>query len=250
MWEAREVLVRFGLRDITLRYRQTFLGVTWVILQPLLSAGILTIIFGKVAGLPTGGVPPFLFTFSGMLAWNIFSGALSRGGGSLLANTSLVSKVFFPRALVPLSVLYSLLLDFVVSLAFMVVLLIAYQVNPGWQVISLPIWVLLSCMLGSGLAFIVAPLAVHYRDVQYVVPFATSLLQYASPIAYSVPHKYRIFFEINPITWLLQDFRWATLRQAFPPVWQVIGSFAAAIVIFGLGAMFFEKMERSIADVI
>ncbi|MBO0882677.1 MAG: ABC transporter permease, partial [Mycobacterium sp.] len=123
LWEAREVLIRFGVRDITLRYRQTALGVAWVILQPLMTAGVFTLVFGKVAKLPTGGVPYFVFSFAGMLAWNVFSGVTSRAAPALVSNASLVSKVFFPRILVPLSTAYSVLVDFAVSLVFMSALL-------------------------------------------------------------------------------------------------------------------------------
>ncbi len=250
MWEAREVLLRFGARDITLRYRQTALGVIWVILQPLMAAGVMSIIFGQVAKLPTGGIPPFLFTYSGMLAWNLFSGVVTRGSPSLVANAALVSKVFFPRVLVPLSVIYSLLVDFVVALVFLGVLLALYGVNPGWGIVALPLWVLLACMMGAGIALILAPMTVRYRDVQYILPVLLSLAQYASPIAYSVPDKYRIFFEANPVTWLLECFRWSTLRQHFPPTWHLVGLVVVASVLLFVGAMVFEKMERTLADVI
>ncbi len=250
MWEAREVLVRFGMRDITLRYRQTALGVSWVILQPFLSAGVLTIIFGKVAKLPTNGVPTYLFAYSGMLVWNVFSGILGRGGGSLVGNSGLISKVFFPRILVPLSVIYSTILDFFVAFAFMGVLLGIYGIDPTWRIVTLPIWVLLACLLGSGAALIIAPLMVYFRDVAYLVPFALSLLQYASPLAYSVPKQYRTFFDLNPITWLLEGTRWSLLRQAAPPTLHLVGAVALPCIVFFLGAMFFEQRERTMIDVI
>ncbi len=250
MWEAREVFVRFGVRDVTLRYRQTALGVAWVVLQPFLSAGVLTIIFGKVAGLPTNGVPTYLFAYSGMLIWNVFSAIVGRGGGSLLNNSGLISKVFFPRILVPLSVIYSTLLDFVVASAFMGVLLGIYGVDPTWRIVTLPIWVLLACLLGAGMALIIAPLMVYFRDVAYVVPFALSLLQYASPLAYAVPNKYRLFFEINPLTWLLEGTRWSLLRQPPPPTLHLVGAIAVPCILFLVGTMFFEQRERNMIDVL
>lgn len=250
MWEAREVFVRFGMRDVTLRYRQTALGVGWVVLQPVLSAGILTIIFGKVANLPTNGVPTYLFAFSGMLVWNVFAGIIGRGGGSLVQNAGLISKVFFPRVLVPLSVIYSTMLDFIVAFLFMGVLLGVYGIDPTWRIVTLPIWILLACLLGSGAALIISPLMVYFRDVAYVVPFALSLLQYASPLAYSVPSKYRVFFEINPITWLLEGTRWSLLRQSAPPTLHLVGAVAVPCIVFLAGAMFFEQKERTMIDVI
>jgi lipopolysaccharide transport system permease protein len=253
MWEAREVLFRFGLRDITLRYRQTALGVVWVVLQPLLSAGIFSIVFGQVAKLPTGGVPYFLFSFAGMLVWNLFQSIVTRGTASLLANSALVSKVFFPRLLVPLSTIYSAVVDFAVSIVFLIILLFAYQVNPGWGIVLLPVWAALACMFASGFGFVLSPMMVRYRDVQYVVPFLLQLGLYASPIAYStsaIPAKYRTLFEANPITWFLEEFRWSALGQPAPPTLHIVLSVVVSIGVFAGGAMIFEQMERTLADVI
>ncbi len=253
LWAAREVLARFGARDITLRYRQTALGAVWVIVQPLLSAGIFTVVFGRVANLPSNGVPYFLFTFSGMLMWNLFSGVVGRAMPSLVANSALVSKVFFPRILVPTSVVYSVLVDFAVAFTFMIVLLFVYGVSPGWGVVTLPVWVLLVCMTAVGIGYVLAPLMARYRDVQYVVPFLLQLGLYASPIAYStsaIPARYKPLFELNPITWFLAEFRWATLGRAAPPTWQIVASVVVAGVVFVCGALAFERMERTLADVI
>ena len=253
LWEAREVLLRFGIRDITLRYRQTALGVVWVILQPLLTAGVFTLVFGKVAKLPTGGVPYFIFSFAGMLAWNAFQGVVARGAPALVSNAALVSKVFFPRVLVPLSVGYSVLVDFGVSLAFLGVLLGIYHIRPGWAVILTPIWLVLIMLLASGLGVVCSALMVKYRDVQFVVPFLLQFLLYASPIAYSlsaVPARYRFIYNINPLTWLLQEFRWSLLAQSAPPGWQIGASFLVCTVVFLCGMLIFEQMERSFADII
>lgn len=253
LWEAREVLLRFGARDVTLRYRQTALGVVWVILQPLLTAGIFTVVFGQVAKLPTGGVPYFLFSFSGMLAWTVFSAIVSRATGSLVSNAALVSKVFFPRILVPLSTAYSVLVDFGVSFVFLVVLLVGYGVSPGWPVLLLPIWVTLLVMMASGLGFVLSALMVRYRDVQYVVPFILQLGLYASPIAYAssaVPHKYQFLYDCNPMSWILQEFRWSTLGQDAPPVWQIVGSVVVAVLVLLIGTLVFERFERGFADII
>src|SRR5665213_1843010 len=151
LWEAREVLYRFGARDVTLRYRQTALGVVWVVLQPLLTALIFVLVFGKVAHLSFGGAPPMVFIFTGLLAWNLFSGIIPRAQGSLIANRDLVSKVFFPRMLVPLAVVYSCLVDFVVQLVFLVVLLVAFGINPGWAILLSPVWTALVILLASGI---------------------------------------------------------------------------------------------------
>jgi lipopolysaccharide transport system permease protein len=253
LWEAREVLYRFGARDITLRYRQTALGVVWVVLQPLLTAGVFTLVFGRVAKLPSGGVPYFIFSFAGLLAWNIFSGIVTRSSNSLVSNASLVSKVYFPRILVPLASAYSVLVDFLVSLALLVALLVAYGINPGWAVVLSPIWVVMVVLLSSGCGLISSSLMVRYRDVQYVVPFLLQFLLYASPVAYSVsavPAKYRLFYDANPLSWILQEFRWSFLHQPAPPNWQIALSIVLPISVFLGGTFIFEQMERGFADVI
>jgi lipopolysaccharide transport system permease protein len=253
LWESREVLLRFGARDITLRYRQTALGVAWVLLQPLLTAGIFTVVFGQVAKLPTGDVPYFLFSFGGMLAWNLFSGIVTRATGSLVSNSALVSKVFFPRILVPLSTACSAALDFAVTLVFLGILLAAYGIAPGWGVFLIPVWFVLIVMIACGIGSVLSALMVRYRDIQYVVPFLLQLGLYISPIAYSisaVPHRFLVYYNLNPLTWIIGEFRWSTLDQAAPPAWQIIASFVVAIVVFAGGVMLFEKLERPLADVI
>jgi lipopolysaccharide transport system permease protein len=252
-WEAREVFTSFGRRDITLRYRQTALGVIWVVLQPLLAAGIFALVFGKVARLPADGVPYFVFSVAGMLAWNMISGIISRGASSLVGNQTLVSKVFFPRIMVPLSTTCSVLADFAVAFCMMIMLLVLYRVNPGWPIALTPIWVLSALLLGGGVGTVFSALMVRFRDIQYIVPVAVQLLLYASPVAYSVdavPPRYRIFFEINPVAWILQDFHWSLLGSSRPPAWQMAGSVGVAVLVFFAGMIIFEQMERDFADFI
>jgi lipopolysaccharide transport system permease protein len=253
LWEGREILLRFAARDITLRYRQTALGVIWVILQPLLAAGVLTFVFSSVAKLPSGGVPPILYTFAGMLVFNLVSSVISRGSGSLVANSALVSKVFFPRLLVPLSTAGSALLDFIVSLGFMAILLAIYGVLPGVAVFLVPVWMVLAISLAAGVAFVTSALTVNYRDVAYVTPFLLQIMLYASPVAYSLgkisPH-YRIIYDLNPMTWLLEDIRWSLLHQPRPSGIILALSVALPLCLLLLGSLIFQKMERGFADVI
>lgn len=253
MWHAREVFTNFGRRDITLRYRQTALGVIWVVLQPLLAAGIFTLVFGKVARLPAGGVPYFVFSFAGMLAWNMMSGVISRGASALVSNQALVSRVFFPRIMVPLSTVCSVLVDFAVGFCMMIVLLVAYRINPGWPIALTPIWMMAALLLAGGIGTVCSALMVRYRDVQYVVPVAVQLLLFATPIAYSidaVPRGYRLFFSINPFAWIVQSFHWSLLGGSAPPTWQLVGSVGVAVLVFLAGTFIFEQMERGFADVI
>ncbi len=253
LWEAREVAWRFGQRDILLRYRQTAIGIVWVLLQPLVAAGIFSIIFGGLAQLPTGGVPYFLFTFISMLAWTLFSGAVGRSAPSLVSNQSLVSKVFFPRMLVPLSTILSVLLDFVVGLALGIVLLFVFRVNPGWPVLLLPVWVALFALIGLGIGLAAGAWMVKYRDVQYVLPWVLQIALYATPVAYSlaaVPPDLEGLFVTNPLSWLMESFRYSMLGTPAPPMWQMSGAVVVSIVVFLLGALVFERNERTFADVI
>ncbi|TAM69463.1 MAG: ABC transporter permease [Microbacteriaceae bacterium] len=252
-WEAREVLYRFGIRDIVLRYRQTAIGVAWVVLQPLVAAGIFSIVFGSVARLPSGGVPYFVFSFAGMLAWNVFNGVVGRASGSLVANQALVSKVFFPRLLVPLSSVISVLLDFAVAFAMFVVLLFIFGINPGWPVLLTPVWLLLTALFACGIGVAASAVTVKYRDVSYLLPWILQILLYATPIAYSltaVPPHLLWLFELNPLTWLMETVRWSVLGQPIPPVWQLIALPVSAIVVFLAGLLVFQHYERGFADVI
>jgi lipopolysaccharide transport system permease protein len=253
LWQAREVVVRLAQRDIIVRYRQTVLGIAWVIIQPVLSAGIFSLVFGTVAKLSSDGFPYFLFSLGGLLAWNLFANTLTRAAGSLLANQSLVSKVFFPRLLVPISAAASVLLDFLVGLGLAIILLFVYRVNPGWPILLIPVWMLLIAMLGVGIGTAASALMVKYRDVGYVLPWLTQILLYAAPVAYAlsaVPANLRWLFEINPITWFLEAFRWSLLGATAPPAWQVIGLVALSIVVLFLGVLYFQSHEREFADLI
>lgn len=254
VWGAREVGVRLAQRDLIVRYRQTILGMTWVLLQPLVAAGVFTLVFGGVANLKgPAGMPYFVFSLAGMLAWNLFSGALGRTSASLVGNQALIQKVYFPRLLVPLSTLASLAVDFLVGLALTVVLLVVYRINPGWPVLLLPVWTVLALGLGTGLGIAAAAYMVKYRDVQYVLPWLTQVLLYASPVAYtlaSVPSNLRWVFEANPVTWLLESFRWSLLGSAAPPLWQIGGLVAATILVLAFGMLVFQRNEREFADYI
>lgn len=253
LWEAREVLVRFGQRDILLRYRQTALGLLWVVLQPLVTAGVFTVVFGRVAQLPSGGVPYFLFGYTGTLLWTVFSSTVSRASGSLVSNQALVSKVFFPRILVPASTVVAVLLDFLVGLLFGAILLVSFHVAPTWALLTLPIWVALTVCLALGVGLAAAAIMVRYRDVAYVLPWAIQVLLYASPVAYSleaVPTSVRWLFDLNPLTWLLEGFRWCLLGTTPPTVGQGMATAVAAVAVAFAGMLVFQRYEREFADLI
>lgn len=253
IWNAREVAVRLAQRDIIVRYRQTIFGITWVILQPLVTAGIFTIVFGVIAGLPTDGTPTFVFALAGTLAWNLFNGALGRAASSMVGNQALVQKVFFPRMLVPISSLASIVVDFVVAFSLLVVLLFIFGISPGWEVFLLPVWILLILMLGLGIGLAAAAYMVKYRDVGYVLPWFMQIVMYASPLAYSlsaVPDNLRWLFEANPVTWFLEAFRWSVLETPAPATWQIVALAVSAPLVLFLGTLVFQKNEREFADYI
>ena len=254
LWLFRELAVRFAARDITLRYRQTALGVVWVILVPLLGAGVLSFVFGSVANLQgPPGIPYFVFTLSGMVAWTAFSQIATRSSGSLVANAQLVGKVYFPRLLLPISTVLSTLVDVAVSLALLIVLLGVSGVRPGLGVITFPIWFVLVIALALGVGLLAGALMVRYRDVQYVLPVGIQFLLFASPVAYtlaSVPAKAQTLYELNPLTGLLEGMRWSLIGTERPSAALTAYSMIFAVALLVLGTMVFSRMERQFADVI
>lgn len=251
LWQFRDLLTTLALRDVKLRYRQTALGVVWVVLQPLIAAGIFSFVFGKLAKMPSlPGIPYFVFTYAGLLLWNAFSSTLGKTSGCLLSNSNLVSKVYFPRLALPLSTVFSTLIDFGVASALMIVMMVIYHIVPGAAVLLLPVWLLLALMLALGIGLYASALMVSYRDVQFVLPVVTNFVMYASPIFYLVSLKYKTLFGFNPLTGLLEAFRWSLLRGP-APAWNIVAYAAAvAVIVFVLGAFSFKKMERKFADVI
>jgi lipopolysaccharide transport system permease protein len=253
LWQFRSLLGQLARRDITLRYRQTALGVIWVVLQPLIAAGLFAVVFGRVAHLKSNGVPYVVFSFAGLLAWNAFSTYLTKAAASLVGNSALVSKVYFPRMVLPLSTMAGTVLDFLVSLAMMAVLLAATGTAPGWGLALLPVWLLILLTLTTGIGLLMASLAVRYRDVNYVLPVLVQFLLYASPVAYAlsvVPHSLRPYFVANPLTGVLEAFRWSLLGTGALPGGYVLYSAGCAVVALAVGSAAFTRMERSFADVI
>jgi lipopolysaccharide transport system permease protein len=254
VWRFRELMVRFAARDITLRYRQAVLGVVWVIVVPLLGAGILSFVFGGVASLHAPpGIPYFVFTLAGMVTWTAFSLIITRASAVLVGNAQLVGKVYFPRILLPLSTVLSTLVDVAVSFGLLVVMLIITGVRPGLGVITLPIWfvAVIALALGGGLFF--GALMVPYRDIQYIVPVGIQFLLFASPVAYtlaSVPARARFWYELNPLTGLLEGMRWAMIGTHRPSVGLTTYSLLFSLAALLLGVVVFSRMERQFADVI
>lgn len=253
IYQFRDLLTTLAGRDVRLRYRQTALGAVWVVLQPLLAAGIFSFVFGRVAKLPSDGVPYFLFAYAGLLGWNVFSGTLTKASSCLVGNAALISKVFFPRLILPLSTAFSTFIDFGVALAMMAVLMAAYGVTPGLGLLLLPVWLLLMLLLALGVGLYASALMVSYRDVQYVLPVVVQLALYASPVAYAVsavPENLRGWYLLNPLAVLLEGFRWSLLGRGELNAGLVAYAAVMAVAVFVAGAFVFRRMERRFADVI
>lgn len=254
LWQFRDLLTSLAQRDVKLRYRQTALGVVWVILQPLLAAVIFAFVFGKIAKIPAPhGIPYLVFSYAGLLAWNAFNSTLTKSSTCLTGNANLVSKVYFPRLVLPLSTVFSTLIDFGVAFVVMVLLLVINHIPVHLGILLLPVWLLLIVLLSLGVGLYASALMVTYRDVQYVLPVVTQFLLYASPVAYAyavVPDRWHWLFALNPLTGLLEAFRWSLLGTGTVS-WALTGYAAAVtVVVFLLGALAFKSMERKFADVI
>ncbi|MDQ6839639.1 MAG: ABC transporter permease [Actinomycetota bacterium] len=240
-------------RDITLRYRQTALGVIWVILQPLLAAGIFTFVFGSIAKFTSDGVPYIVFSYTGLLGYNAFANSLTSMSTCLVTNGALVSKVYFPRLILPLSQIGSKLVDFLVAFALYLVLNVTSHVGFHLSLLTLPGWMLLAYGTALGLGLLTSALNVSYRDVGYIVPVALPLLLYLAPVAYGVqevPHGLRRFYDINPLVGVINGFRWCLLGRGTLNAGSTIYAAVFTATVLVVGTLYFRSHERRFADVI
>jgi lipopolysaccharide transport system permease protein len=253
MWKFRDLMFALAVRDIKLRYKQTALGVIWVILQPLLGAGILAFVFGSVAHLSSGPIPYFLFTYVGTMGWGLFNNILTKAGGSLVGNTNLISKVFFPRLLLPLSALPTSLLDFAIALVVMTVLLATNHITPGLGILLLPMWIAILTMYAMGIGLVVTSLMVSYRDVAYMMPLAVQILFYACPIAYMadhVPKKALIWYNLNPLAGVFEGITWSVFNVGALDWGKALYAAVSGAAVLLFGAIAFKQMEKKFADII
>ncbi len=253
LWKYRDLLLILAGRDIKLRYKQTALGVIWVVLQPLVAALIFTVIFGRFANMPSDGTPYILFVYSGLIPWNFFAGALQRAGNSLITDSKLISKVYFPRLIIPLASTGAVLIDLAVTLIVLVFLMILYQVPLSWRILALPVFLLLTMFLAVGVSFWLSALNVQYRDFMYALPFLIQVWMYASPVVYAtsiVPDRFKLLFSFNPAVGAIEGFRWALLGTNSLTLEMFLIAVAAALVAFVSGAYVFRRIERGFADVL
>ncbi|MBJ6751450.1 ABC transporter permease [Geomonas anaerohicana] len=254
VWRYRELFWFFVWRDLLVRYKQTVIGVSWSVLRPLATMAAFSAVFGILAKLPSHGVPYPLLVFAAMLPWNFFANALSEGAASLIGNANLMTKIYFPRIIVPAAAMAVSLIDFVISLAIMAVLMLCSGYFPDWRVAFLPLFLLLGAlpMVGGGLWF--AALNVKYRDFKHLVPFLLQFGLYLSPVGFTselVPQRWRLLYSLNPMAGVIDGFRWSLLRGAAELYWPgIILSSSLSLCLLLSGIWYFRKAERVIADVI
>jgi lipopolysaccharide transport system permease protein len=252
LWRYRQLVLAFATRDVKLRYRQTALGVAWVVLQPLLGAVIFAM-FSKVAKIPTSGVAPLAFSFASLLGWTVFQSTLTKSGNCLLGNAQLVSRVYFPRMVLPVSVVPGVLLDLAVSASVMVVILVLHRIAPTPALLAAPLFIAGLIVLALACGMVFSALSVSFRDIQYIVPVLVQFLFWASPIvlpARMFEGNLRWVVLANPITGYVEGLRWSLLGTPAPDPVALMLSFGSSIVAFVGGAIFFHRLERKFADVI
>ena len=254
LWRYRELFYILAWRDIAVRYKQTIFGVLWAIIRPLLTMIIFVIVFGKIAKLPSEGVPYPIFVFAAILPWTFFSSAFSSASNSLIGNANLISKVYFPRLIIPTASVIVSGVDFLISFVILICLMFWYQYLPGWHILTLPLFLLLGFFAALGTGLYIAALNVKYRDFRFVVPFIVQLGLYISPVGFSttiVPEKYQLLYYLNPMVAVIDGFRWAISggKTAFNMT-ELTVSVVVTTILCILGILHFRKTEKIFADVI
>ncbi|WP_254958617.1 MULTISPECIES: ABC transporter permease [unclassified Cyanobium] len=255
LWRYRELFAILAWRDIAVRYKQTFIGVGWALIRPFLTMVVFTVIFGRLARLPSQGDAPYaLLVFAGVLPWQFFSTALSSCSESLTSNVNLLSKVYFPRLIVPAAAVITSFVDFLFSFGILLVLMLWFQWWPSWRLLTLPLWVAVAFAASMGAGLLLASLNVQYRDFRYLVPFLVQFGFYISPVGFSsaiVPAKWQLLYALNPMVGVIEGFRWAIIGQGalINPIgfWLSMGVTALLLV---MGIRQFRQMEKRFADVI
>lgn len=255
LWRYRELFQVLAWRDVAVRYKQTYIGVAWAVIRPFLTMVVFTVIFGKVAKLPAPSAVPYaLLVFAGMLPWQFFATALGEASNSLIGNANLISKVYFPRLIVPTATVVVALVDLLISFVILAGMMLWYRFIPGWQLLLLPVFVLLAFVASLGPSLWITALNVKYRDFRYIIPFLVQFGLYVSPVGFSsdlVPEKWRTLYALNPMVGVIDGFRWCILGGRAPLDMTSFGIGLAVIAFFlWLGIHKFRRMEKSFADLI
>lgn len=253
VWVYHELLYFLALRDIQVRYKQTALGIVWAVLQPVLTMMVFTLLFGRLAKLPSEGIPYPIFIFTALLPWQLFAHSLTESSNSLVQNQQLVKKVYFPRLVIPLASVLASLVDFAVAFSVLILLMFYYHVIPLYTIITLPFFILLAILSAFAVGVWLSALNVKYRDIKHVIPFLTQFWMFATPIAYSstlVPERWKLIYGLNPMTGVVEGFRWAILGKSQPPGILFAISIGVVLVLLVTGLYYFRQMESSFADMV
>lgn len=250
LWEYRELLYFLTWRDIRVRYKQTFLGAAWAIIQPFFSMVVFSLFFGQLAKLPSDGVPYPIFNYAGLLPWQYFASSLGNSANSLVGSANLIRKVYFPRLVIPISAVLSGLIDFAIAFLVLIGMMIFYGITPTRGILLLPAFLLLALVTALGVGLWLSALNVHYRDIKYIVPFITQFWMYATPIVYPsslLEQPWRTLYGLNPMVGVVEGFRWALL-DTNPPQGMIFLSAGVAVALLISGLFYFRRMERTFAD--
>jgi lipopolysaccharide transport system permease protein len=253
LWSYRELLYFLVWREIKVRYKQTALGVAWAVIQPVFAMIVFSVIFGRLAHLPSDGTPYPVFTYAALLPWQLFSYALTESSNSVVSNQRVITKVYFPRLILPLASVCVGLADFVISFGVLLGLMAYYHLTPTAAAWTLPLWVLLTVLTALSVGLWLSALNVRYRDIKYAVPFMTNVWMYATPVAYSlsiVPPTWRRVYALNPMVGVVQAFRWALLGQSRSPGSAVAISVVAVLALLASGLVYFRRTEQTFADIV
>jgi lipopolysaccharide transport system permease protein len=253
LFTYRELFLLLAWRDILVRYKQTIIGIAWSVLRPLLTMIVFTIVFGRLAKMPSDGAPYPILVFAAMLPWQFFSNTVSEGGNSLISNASMVSKVYFPRIIIPTTAMIVSLIDFLISILILSILMVWYQYVPTWKVMFLPLFLVLAAIAALGITYLISALNVKFRDFRFVLPFIIQFGLYISPVGFSstvVPEKWRLVYSMNPMVGVIDGFRWAIIGNTDLYWPGLLLSIGIATLLFAIGFLFFRRMEREFADVI
>lgn len=253
LWQYRELIFFLAWRDIQVRYKQTALGVAWAVIQPVFIMIVFSIFFGRLAGIPSDGLPYPIFAYCALVPWQLFAHSLAESSNSLVANQNLITKVYFPRLVIPLSAVLAGLVDFMIAFVVLIGMMGYYQILPTQAVWSLPLFVLLAVALAMGVGLWLSALNVQYRDVRYTIPFLTQMWLFATPIAYPsslVPEPWRALYGVNPMAGVVEGFRWALLGTGKAPGALLAVSVLVTMLILLSGLYYFRRMERTFADVV
>jgi lipopolysaccharide transport system permease protein len=253
LWEYRELLYFLTWRDIKVRYKQTALGAAWAIIQPFFMMLVFSLFFGRLAGVPSDNIPYPVFTFCALLPWQLFAQALQESSNSLVANERLITKVYFPRLVVPIAAVLGGLVDFAIAFVVLLLMMAYYGIVPGLAILYLPFFVLLAVMTALGVGLWLSALNVQYRDVRYTLNFLTQFWMFITPVAYPssiVPEKWRALYGLNPMAGVVEGFRWALLGKTEAPGPLLVVSVVAVILILVGGLYYFRRMEETFADIV